>query len=126
MNEILKKRIEEAGQAGSLHYNPETSAYSQGKQVGYLRGFNAGAEYALSHQWISTDEALPDKKKYDWVLIRIQMNDGFICVPKVGEIRSDGYWHCAEYDDLYKMGESFEKQTGCKVTHWMPIPEMEE
>ena len=62
MNEILKKRVEEAGQAGSLHYNPETSAYSHGKQVGYLRGFNAGAEYALSHQWISIDEALPDCK----------------------------------------------------------------
>ena len=60
MNEILKKRIEEARIEGSRHYNPNVSKYSQGKQVGYLRGFNEGAEYALSHQWISVEEALPE------------------------------------------------------------------
>lgn len=49
MNDILKKRIEEARIEGSRHYNPNVSKYSQGKQVGYLRGFNEGAEYALSH-----------------------------------------------------------------------------
>ena len=60
MNDILKKRIEEARIEGSRHYNPNVSKYSQGKQVGYLRGFNEGAEYALSHQWISVEEALPE------------------------------------------------------------------
>lgn len=122
MNEILKKiqkkRIEQ------LPYR-KIHPYMADVNDAYNQGFEDGAEFALRNQWISVDEALPNKKEYDWVLIRIQMNDGFICVPKVGEIRSDGYWHCAEYDDLYKMGESFEKQTGCKVTHWMPIPEME-
>ena len=53
------------------------------------------------------------------------MDDGFMCVPKVGEIRSDGYWHCAEYDELYKIGESFEKGMGCKVFAWLPIPKFE-
>ena len=45
MNEILKKRIEEAGINGSKHYDPNVSKYSQGKQVGYLRGFNEGKKY---------------------------------------------------------------------------------
>ena len=60
MNEILKKRIEEAAINGSKHYDPNISKYSQGKQVGYIRGFKEGAEYALSHQWISVEEALPE------------------------------------------------------------------
>ena len=38
MNEILKKRIEEAAVDGSKHYDPNVSKYSQGKQVGYVRG----------------------------------------------------------------------------------------
>ena len=113
MNEILKKRIEEAA---NDRYTDNTFAY---------KGFIDGAEYALSHQWIKVDESLPNRGKYDWVLIQIQMDDGFMCVPKVGEIRSDGYWHCAEYDELYKIGESFEKEMGCKVIAWMPIPKFE-
>lgn len=121
MNEILKKRIEEA------------AAKYSGNQIGldYIgeaaceQAFIDGAEYALSHQWISIEEALPDRKEYDWVLTQIQMDDGFMCVPKVGEIRSDGYWHCAEYDELYKIGESFEKEMECKVIAWMPIPKFE-
>ena len=125
MNEILKKRIEEAAINGSKHYDPNISKYSQGKQVGYIRGFKEGAEYAISHQWINVEESLPDRKEYDWVLTQIYMDDGFMCVPKVCEIRSDGYWHCAEYDELYKIGESFEKEMGCKVIAWLPIPKFE-
>lgn len=47
MNDILKKRIEEAAINGSKHYDPNISKYSQGKQVGYIRGFKEGAKYAL-------------------------------------------------------------------------------
>ena len=120
MNEILKKRIEEAAveYAESIPQSDERKEYSR-------EDFIAGAEYTLSHQWISVEESLPDRKEYDWVLIQIYMDDGFMCVPKVGEIRSDGYWHCAEYDELYKIGESFEKGMGCKVIAWLPIPKFE-
>lgn len=120
MNEILKKRIEEAAveYAESIPQSDERKEYSR-------EDFIAGAEYALSQQWISVEESLPDRKEYDWVLTQIQMDDGFMCVPTVGEIRSDGYWHCAEYDELYKIGESFEKEMGCKVIAWMPIPKFE-
>lgn len=117
MNDILKKRIEEAAveYAESIPQSDERNEYSR-------EDFIAGAEYAISHQWINVEESLPDRKEYDWVLIQIYMDDGFMCVPKVGEIRSDGYWHCAEYDELYKIGESFEKEMGCKVIAWLPIP----
>ena len=125
MNEILKKRIEEAADKHSFKYLSQDRIEELELGCHYEAGFIAGAEYALSHQWIKVDESLPDRGKYDWVLIQIQMDDGFMCVPKVGEIRSDGYWHCAEYDELYKIGESFEKGMRCKVIAWLPIPEFE-
>lgn len=117
MNEILKKRIEEAGQAGSLHYNPETSTYSQGKQVGYLRGFNAGAEYALSHQWISVDEALPEEDPdcTKWLLVRVRGNTedgGTNYILQLGLYRGNGRFSC--------------ETRNIKVVAWMQVPEMEE
>ena len=98
MNEILKKRIEEAAINGSKHYDPNISKYSQGKQVGYIRGFNEGAEYALSHQWISVEDALPEANKNVLALIG--------GVPVVAK----GY-HVRE-----RLGG---------VTRWMPIPKFE-
>ncbi len=53
MNEILKKRIEELPYKKIHPYNTEVND-------AYNKGFEKGAEYALSHQWISVDEALPD------------------------------------------------------------------
>ena len=125
MNEILKKRIEEAADKHSFKYLSQDRIEELELECHYEAGFIDGAEYTLSHQWINVEESLPDRGKYDWVLIQIQMDDGFMCVPKVGEIRSDGYWHCAEYDEIYKNGESFEKEIGCKVIGWMPIPKFE-
>ena len=63
MNGTLKKRIEEAAINGSKHYDSDVSKCSQGKQVGYIRGFNEGAKYALQHQWISVEESLPEYDK---------------------------------------------------------------
>ena len=91
MNEILRKRIEEACIAGSKQYS-DTSKYSK---VGYLRGFNEGAEYTLSHQWISVDEALPEANENVLTLIG--------GVPVVAK----GYHVRARLRD---------------ITHWMPIP----
>lgn len=117
MNEILKKRIEEAGQAGSLHYNPETSAYSHGKQVGYLRGFNAGAEYALSHQWISVDEALPEEDPdcNKWLLLIVRMKT------------EDGGTRDLLEIGLYRGNGRFSRESlRAKVVAWMPVPGVEE
>lgn len=98
MNEILKKRIEEAAINGSKHYDPNISMYSQGKQVGYIRGFNEGAEYALSHQFISVEDALPEANENVLALIG--------GVPVIAR----GYHVRARIRD---------------VAHWMPIPKFE-
>lgn len=70
----------------------------QGKQVGYLRGFNEGAEYALSHQFISVEEALPEANENVLALIG--------GVPVVAK----GYHVRARLRD---------------ISHWMPIPKFE-
>lgn len=56
MNEILKKRIEEesvvlADKMFPSSYHGHSTAFSF---------FKEGAKYALSHQWISVEEALPE------------------------------------------------------------------
>ena len=94
MNEILKKRIEEACISGSKQYS-DTSKYSK---VGYLRGFNEGAEYTLSHQWISVDEALPEANENVLTLI-----GGVPVVAKGYHVRA--------------------RIRG--ISHWMPIPKFE-
>ena len=98
MNEILKKRIEEAAINGSKHYDPNISKYSQGKQVGYIRGFNEGAEYAISHQFISVEEALPEANENVLTLIG--------GVPVIAR----GYHVRARIRG---------------ISHWMPIPKFE-
>lgn len=94
MNEILKKRIEEACISGSKQYS-DTSKYSK---VGYLRGFNEGAEYALSHQWISVDEALPEDEEHVLALV-----NGVPIVAKGIHVKEN-----LKY-----------------ITHWMPIPKFD-
>ena len=61
MNEILKKRIEEAAIEGSKHYDPNVSKYSQGKQVGYLRGFkNSIRHYEIG--WLRKEKGYSKSK----------------------------------------------------------------
>lgn len=109
MDEILRKRIEQAAIDGSKHYDPNVSKYSQGKQVGYMRGFKAGAEFALSHQWISVEEALPE---YDEaVIVRNCNGEIFFChrSNRIGVKTDDDKW--CNYTDA-------------KIISWMPTPEL--
>ena len=94
MNEILRKRIEEACIVGSKQYS-DTSKYSK---VGYLRGFNEGAEYALSHQWISVEEVLPKNGENAYV---------------------------AWFDETDKDWHELSEGQLIVPTHWMPIPKFE-
>ena len=116
MNEILKKRIEEAAINGSKHYDPNISKYSQGKQVGYIRGFKEGAEYALSHQFISVEEALPELMERVLVVYRL-MNRISICImkriPHDSADPDNGKWHWS----LVNHKED--------VIAWLPIPNHE-
>lgn len=60
MNEILKKRIEEAAGKCSFKYLSQNRIEELELECHYEAGFIDGAEYALSHQWISVEEALPE------------------------------------------------------------------
>lgn len=92
MNEILKKMIEEAAveHAESIPQSDERKEYSR-------EDFIAGAEYALSHQLISVDEALPEANEHVLALIG--------GVPVVAK----GYHVRARLRD---------------ITRWMPIPKV--
>ena len=93
MNEILKKRIEEAAveHAESIPQSDERKEYSR-------EDFIAGAEYALSHQWISVEEALPEANE--------NVLDPIGGVPVIAR----GYHVRARIRG---------------ISHWMPIPKFE-
>jgi len=70
-------------------------------------------------QWIPVSERLPERPKYDWVLVQVKLlPENKYNLPHVAELRR-GVW--------YGMGylEDFPLEDGCgvKVTHWMPLPE---
>ena len=118
MNEIQKKRIEQAAIDGSKHYDPNVSKYSQGKQVGYVRGFKAGAEFALSHQWISVDEALPDDNE---IALFIDQYGSMQLLTMADIRKQDKIW------DAMLMGVSRDLLEESivrldKIVAWMPIP----
>lgn len=106
MNEILKKRIEEACIAGSKQYSG-TSKYSK---VGYIRGFNEGAEYALSHQWISVEEALPE---YDESVIVAFGDDDYALL------------HRSNNPNVLTDKNGFCNYGYKEVLAWLPIPKFE-
>lgn len=110
MNEILKKRIEEACIAGSKQYS-DTSKYSK---VGYIRGFNEGAEYALSHQWIRVEEALPE---YD---------EAVLIIDKTGIEGNGVYFNHRSNNPIVKTYENGFCDIGLsEVMYWCEVPEFE-
>ena len=89
MNEILKKRIKNVPYKKVLPIDVNDA---------YKEGFKNGAEYALSHQWISVEEAMPEANENVLALIG--------SVPVVAK----GYHVRARLRD---------------ITQWMPIPKFE-
>ena len=98
--------------------------------------FISGAQWQSKQSpWISVNERLPEKPKYDWVLVTIRdKRDGFIGLPQIGELRSDGFWHTRESDDFNT--EQFRREYGTtdalgiflhqEVLAWMPIPSFDD
>ena len=106
MNEILKKRIEKVPYKKIHPYNMEVND-------AYNKGFEDGAEYALSHQWISVDESLPEPEEE--VII---FNESSIRHYEVGWLRKKGY-----SKSKWAITNGFVEDED--ITHWMPIPKFE-
>ena len=98
MNEILKKRIEEA-----------VKEYSDFNEID--EGFIEGATFALDNLWIPVDEALPKENKLgdsDFVFVKTSIRYPFL----------------ACYSYKHETWKDINHVAIHGVTHWMPIPEM--
>ena len=104
MNEILKKRIEEAAGKRSFKYLSQDRIEELELGCHYEAGFIDGAEYALSHQWISVKETLPENE--DWVIVMYDIG--------LMEVRKGIYIRVNK-----PIAENL------KITHWLPIPNFE-
>lgn len=104
MNKILKKRIEEAAGKRSFKYLSQDRIEELELGCHYEAGFIDGAEYALSHQWISIEEALPESE--DWVIVMYDIG--------LMEVRKGIY---------VRVNKPI--CGGIKITHWLPIPKFE-
>lgn len=99
MNEILKKRIDDAAQAIAPF-----NRMSQKRDF-----FVKGATFALQNQWISVEEALP--KERELVFMRCKNND--IITFGVGVYEGTK-------DEWYEDGIGYV----INVTHWTEIPSL--
>lgn len=98
--------------------------------------FIQGAEWhAKQPLWISVEERLPEKPEYDWVLVIVRdKRDGFIGIPQIGELRSDGFWHTVTSDSfntpdfrrIYNTTDALGEILKQEVVVWMPIPSFDE
>lgn len=122
MKTIQERADEYASRAWSAlneEFNEDHTTFENIVSAAFVAG--AKSEMEDLARWRDPKEELPDREQYDWVLIRIRGCDGFIGLPHIGELRSDGYWHSKDYDDLFKLGESFEERLNCEVIGWRPI-----
>ena len=114
MNEILKKRTEEAADKHSFKYLSQDRIEELELGCHYEAGFIAGAEYVLSHQWISVDEALPELMERVLVAHR-GINRISICImkriPHDSSNPNNPKWH-------WSLTTNKED-----VIAWMPMPE---
>lgn len=125
----MKQTVEEAAVERCVIYG---SIYNDEYQPYYIEGFKAGADWqAKQSPWISVEERLPEKPEYDWVLVIVRdKRDGFIGIPQIGELRSDGFWHTVTSDSfntpdfmrIYNTTDVLGKLLKQEVVAWMPIP----
>ena len=112
MNEILKKRMEEAareyaGNQTGLDYIGESSCE---------RGFIDGAHFSLSNQWISVEDALPELDEEVLVLFP----DGTTTVSvRHKTFNADGKDVTTWKNSDYTYADSW-------IKYWMPIPALKE
>lgn len=106
MNDILKKRIEEA----ELAFADREYEVGEIDHDSLCKGFFHGAEYALSHQWISVEEALPE---YDEAVIVAFGDDDYALLH-----RSNNPNALTDKNGFCNYGYK-------EVLSWLPIPKFE-
>ena len=115
MNEILKERIQ------NIPYR--ITRVGNGANDAYNEGVRHGAEWMLSHMWISVKEALP--LLYENVLVITKSGKVKIChLIEIGVVHLDG--SCStkyEWEDQEKKAAKYGIHLE-STTHWMPIPEL--
>jgi len=110
MNDILKKRIEEASAAYADKIYP--ISYPQ-HSVG-LASFQEGAHFALSHQFISVEDALPE------------YNKAVLIIDKTGIEGNGVYFNHRSNNPIVKTYENGFCDIGLsEVMFWMPIPKFD-
>ena len=81
--------------------------------------FRRAADVAPRSEWISVEERLPEPNEECLVSARV----GDRVVIDLGEIVR--YWngHTNEYGFMWMITNDWDEGEGCKITHWMPLPE---
>lgn len=105
MNEIMKKRIEEAAKK----YAANQTGLDYIGEVACEKGFIEGTEYSLSHQFISVKEALPE---YDEDVI-VTTGHPFY-----------SFCHRSNKPNVQTDEDGWCNYTGMKILDWMPIPKL--
>ena len=114
MDEILKKRIDDfASEYAERMYKNSADGERKAAEHDVIKG----AEFILCHQWISIDEALPDCR----INVIGRCRDGRIYV-----MRRCDYGPFYTWDVPTDIPPNNLNLDAKDVTHWMPIPEMEE
>ena len=118
--EIYKQRIEEASIEYTMKTRPMCIAgdafADMAIEINKNPHFISGANFALQNQWISVEEALPEKmkdKNYSKYVLARQ------------EYYEHEYHVIARYDYNFKMWVSTTYFKPEFITHWMPIPILE-
>lgn len=142
IKEETKQTVEEAAISSQCEMGCQDCPNHAQAYDGYYSSKNVKCPFILGVEWqskqspwISVKERLPEKPKYDWVLVTIRnKRDGFIGLPQIGELRSDGFWHTRESDDFNT--EQFRREYGTtdalgiflhqEVLAWMPIPSFDD
>ena len=106
MNEILKKKIEEAAEK----YAANQTGLDYIGEAACEQAFIDGAGYALSHQFISVEEALPE---YDEAVIVAFGDDDYALL------------HRSNNPDVLTDKNGFCNYCGKEIICWMPIPKFE-
>ena len=135
MNEILRKKIEQAAIESRMASAETLTTFGlqssiddvvelTGMELSYDEvaesAFEKGAEYALSHQWISVDEALPDDNEIALFIDQY----GSMQLLTMSDIRAQN-----KILDAMLMGVPrglLEESIVCldKIVAWMPIPKL--